>query len=136
MPLASWDVVVSIESMKVAAVPVDSERVILRALLAPPPPRDEHWWWLREVNHRVAPARAAAAWGGSGTFEVQIETSRQELEASTRRFRDALSAVIAARPERYAADREERDAQIRHHRERQAQSLDADQTIVDRVMEE
>jgi hypothetical protein len=106
-------VAVSIESMNVAPAPVGTELLILRASLVPPPPPDEQWWWLREVRQRMPALRGLAALsGGTETFEIQIETRREELEASTGRFRDALSAAIAARPVRYAADRRERDAEV------------------------
>ena len=114
-------VAVSIESIKVAPAPVGTEGLILRASLAPPPRPDEHWWWLREVRRRMA-LRVVAASTGPGSFEIQIETSRQELEAMARRFRDALAAAISARPERYAADQQERDVEIRANRDRRARS--------------
>jgi hypothetical protein len=83
-----------------------------------------------------AASGSGAVSGGTGDFEIEIETPREELEPSTRRFRDALSAAIAARPERYTADQQERDTEIRADEDRQARSLEADQAIVDRVMEE
>lgn len=127
----------SIEYVKVTPAPAGTDAVILRASLMPPPARETHWWWLRQVGQMAPSLRIlGATTGGSRTFEVQVETSRKELEASTRRFRDALTAAIAGWPERYEADQQDRDAEMTAKGDSRQRSLLADQAIVDRVMKE
>ncbi len=119
-----------------------SGRVILLASLTPSPARPEHWWWIKQIANGMTTSGVSAGWGGgpapggAGVFTLQVGIARDRLKEETRQFRDAIQAAIFAYPDHFLTDHQEHQEQVRADDIERQRALEADQAIVDRVMQE
>jgi hypothetical protein len=133
---------ISIERMTVAPDQnPQSGHVFLQATLTPAPAfRTESWWWMKEVADGMTrsgiSASSGAGPGGVPSFTLSALVSRDRLEEDARLFCGAIRAAISAYPERFLADQLDRDEQVRVSHMERRRGLEADQSIVDGVMEE
>lgn len=129
---------VRIVHMSIADAPTrleDAPLVIRAELEHGPDPGEELQWWTEQLRDRVN----VRSWTGthSGRLTaVQVEAPSDQIEAVASRLLTAVDDANAAYPERYPAWRREHDERIAKERLRDQRLSDAQQTILDRVMEE
>lgn len=115
--------------------PDSSDVVRIEAELSPLPPEEEQWWWLEQVHRQIGWAGVGLS-TSSSRFAIHASSPRTELEAAARQLRDALAAAIALYPQRYAIDQEAMDEIRAERAEAERRQHDADQAVLDRVMNE
>jgi hypothetical protein len=74
--------------------------------------------------------------GSPGRFTISVDAPRDQLETIARHVRDALLEATATFAERYQADETERAERAGAYQLGRSQQTEADQAVLDRVMNE
>jgi hypothetical protein len=112
----------------------DAPLVIMAKLDPGPDQGREVQWWTERLRERVN----FRGWSGvNGRLtSVQVEAPSDQVEEVARRLLTAIDDANAAFPERYPVWLREHEEQEAEERLREQRLFDAQQTILDRVMEE
>jgi hypothetical protein len=109
----------------------------IHAELEPPPPSEERWWWAAQVSRRVRIVGYSGGGSGSaGRFAISVDAPRGQLETIARQVRDALLEATATFAECYQADETKRAESAAAYQLGRSQQTEADQAVLDRVMNE
>jgi hypothetical protein len=111
----------------------DPDNIHLMVDLRPSPPSYERWWWRKRIMGD------RSHYGGSESDDVlniQFDMSRSRLEETVRELRSNLAGANRDYPDAYFSDSHAVVAARAAREATQRQQVEAEQALIDRVMQE